>query len=170
MEKKTFELLQEASKNPVNQSNYKSDVSNRDQRIEDGEKQERLKYLLNQGLVSHTKDIYIITEYGYHVAQFKSWDDYLTHQKSLIDKKIKKENADLKISEFQSRTKLLPYFLSFISIVISVIAIFDPFKSDQNTLQKKVTPEKSIIKDTISHTKKADLDTVKPFHIDDKKN
>ncbi|WP_298551088.1 hypothetical protein [uncultured Algibacter sp.] len=152
MEKKTFELLQEASKNPVNQSDYKSTVSNREQRASDGEKQQRLSYLLSQGLVSHTKDIYIINEYGYHVAQFKSWDDYLIHKKSLFDKKLQKEKYDLHISWFQSKTGWLPYLVSVVGLVFSVYAY-------NNSKDKTHNKESDQHHNTSNHKRIKDIDS-----------
>ncbi len=129
VERPIFELLVEISKKDFADLADHSGESNRDQRIREIEKRRKLNYLLSQGLISKTEDIYIITEYGFIVAQYKSWSKYLSHQKELINRKQLKENLDLKISEFQVRTKFLPYYISLISIIISVIALTNPFES-----------------------------------------
>ena len=95
MEKPIFDILTEISKTNFIDNEDKSRTNNRDKAIAREEKQRQLNYLLQQGFISRTKDIYIITEYGYHVAQFKSWNDYLIHQKLLFDKKLQKEKYDL---------------------------------------------------------------------------
>lgn len=129
MEKPIFDFLVEISSKECVDFKDVSGVSNRDQRIYEHEKFRKLNYLEENGFVSKTKDIYTATEYGYMVAQYKSWTEYLQHQKELLNRKIAKEKNDLKISEFQVRTTYFPYLLSIISIVLSFIALFYPFKS-----------------------------------------
>lgn len=97
--------------------------NNRNISIKQDELYSKLKYLCSHGFINNISNKYIITEYGYSVAQFDNWNEYLIFQKEVIDKKIKKERLDLKISEFQVKTKYLPYFISGLSIIISVIAI-----------------------------------------------
>ena len=138
MERPIFEILVEISKEDFVDYGDHSGESNRDQRIREEEKYEKLNYLLTQGLISKTNDIYMITEYGYIVAQHESWSHYLSSQKEFINKKQLKEKLDLKISEFQVRTKLLPYYISALSIIISIIALVNPFESkkENNVPQK----------------------------------
>ena len=130
MEKPVFDLLVEISKNRYFDYEDKSRINNRDKQIERSEKYRQLEYLRNQGFISSTKDIYIITEYGYIVSQYSSWSEYINHQKKLLDRKVKKENLDLKISDFQVRSKYLPYIISLISIVLSIIALSYQFKKE----------------------------------------
>jgi len=166
MEKPIFDLLIKISSNDFINTEDKSGIHNYEKSIKSTETQRQLDYLLNQGLISETGTVYVITEYGFLVSQFKNWNKYLTHKKSLIDKKIKREHNDLKISEFQVKTKLFPLFLSVISILISLIAIFDPFnfKSNENILLKKEKLNRNIQKDTVYNTILNRLDTVKSSH------
>ena len=155
MEKPIFDLLTEISKTDFIDNEDKSRTTNRDKVIAQSEKQRQLNYLLQQGLISHTKDIYIITEYGYHVAKFNSWNDYLIHQKSLFDQKLKKEKYDLHISWFQSKTGWLPYLLSFISVGIALwaLSISNKKSEDKEHNQSNNTSIQERIKDKDSSTK-----------------
>jgi len=155
MEKPIFELLTEISKTDFIDNEDRSRTNNRDKSIARDEKQRQLNYFLQQGLISHTKDIYIITEYGYHVAKFKSWNDYLIHQKSLFDKKLQKEKYDLHISWFQSKTGWLPYLLSFISVGIALwsLSISNKKTEDKEHNQSNNTSIQKPIKDIDSSTK-----------------
>lgn len=132
MEKQIFDILVEISKKDFIDFKDVSGKSNRNQRIDEEEKYRKLNYLESNGFVSRTKDIYITTEYGYIVSQYKSWTEYLHHQKELLNRKIKKENNDLKISEFQVRTSYLPHYLSVISILFSVIVFIYTIRKDYN--------------------------------------
>ncbi|APZ47685.1 hypothetical protein BW723_15910 [Polaribacter reichenbachii] len=140
MEKPVFDLLVEISKNKYFDYEDKSRTTNRDKEIERSEKYRQLRYLLDQGFISSTKDIYIITEYGYIVSQFESWSEYINHQKELLDRKVKKENLDLKISDFQVRTKYLPYIISLLSVVLSIIALSYQFKKENKTEEQISNP------------------------------
>ena len=165
MEKVIFDLLVDISNKGLIHIED-SGIINRDQRILDSERHRQLKYLLSEGLISSSgNETYIITEFGYEVSKHKDWINYLKFQKEIRDRKIKKESIDLKISEFQVRTKFLPYIISFLSILI---AIFDPFdfkkETNENQEQNIDKPMKNIQLDTVSYTNKAHLDTVKYNH------
>lgn len=160
-----FDLLKQIRENG-SYSQPERKTRTRDIAIEDDKVYRMLEYLNNLGMVTKFNEQYIISEYGYTVSSFSSWEEYLNHYKNILDKKVKKENLDLKLTEFQTRTKLLPYFISFASIIISIFAIsYNP-----NTEQNQITPQKtevlkkSKVKDTVSHTKKVHLDTVKSSH------
>lgn len=79
-----------------------------------------------------------------------------------MDKKARKENYDLSISEFQARTKFLPYIISGISIIISLLAVYFSFKNtpDKIGTQKIPQQEKSTPINKTSHTKVTPKDTV----------
>lgn len=136
MEKPIFDLLIEISRKDFVDFKDISGVSNRTQMIYESEKLRKLDYLENNGFVSRTKDIYIATEYGYIVAQYENWSEYLEHQKELVNRKIAKENNDLKISEFQVRTTYLPYLLSGISFFFSVYVFFNTRTNNEDYVSK----------------------------------
>ncbi len=149
MEKKIFEVLVDISRKDFVDFKDVSGVSNRDQRIYEHEKYRKLNYLEENGFVSKTNEIYTTTEYGYMVAQYKSWTEYLQHQKELLNRKIAKENNDLKISEFQVRTTYLPYYISIISFLFSVFVfvytmVKDVDKDSDSVQDKKYTNSKII--------------------------
>ena len=173
MEKPIFDLLIEISKTDFVDNEDKSRTTNRDKIIAQSEKQRQLDYLLQQGLISRTNDIYIITEYGYHIAQFKSWNDYLIHQKKMFDQKLKKEKYDLHISWFQSKTGWFPYLVSIIGVVVSLYALKNskekpPEKSQINhkeTMNKQLEHTDSSTKN-IQNEKVVNKDT---FHLTNQK-
>ena len=165
MDKEIFNLLVDISNKGLIHIED-SGIINRDQRILDAERHRQLKYLLSEGLISSSgNETYIITEFGYVVSKHGNWINYLKFQKDIRDRKIKKENIDLKISEFQVRTKFLPYIISVLSILI---AIFDPFdfkkETTENQGQNIYIPMQNIQLDTISHTNEARLDTAEFDH------
>lgn len=165
MEKVIFDLLVDISNKGL--IHFESpEFYSGDQAVLDAERNRQLKYLLSEGLISSSgKETYIITEFGYEVSKYGDWINYLKFQKEIRDRKIKKESIDLKISEFQVRTKFLPYIISFLSIII---AIFDPFdfKKETNEVQEQNIhkPMKNIQLDTVSHTNKDRLDTIRYNH------
>jgi len=151
MEKKIFEVLVDISKKDFVDFKDISGKSNRNQRLDEEEKYRKLNYLENYGFVSRTKDIYTITEYGYIVAQYENWAEYLAHRQELMNRKIAKENNDLKISEFQVRTSYLPYYISGISFLFSVFVfvytmVKDVDKDSDSVQDKKDTNSKIITK------------------------
>lgn len=162
MEKVIFDLLVEISNKGLIQIED-SGIINSDQRILDKERDRQLKYLLSEGLISSSgNDTYIITEFGYEVSKHEDWIKYLKFHKEVRDRKIKKENIDLKISEFQVRTKFLPYYISAISIIISLVALTDPFqrKEDENNFRKIEPVIRNTLIDTVSANNKNILDTL----------
>lgn len=166
MEKEIFDLLIDISNKGLIHIESPT-TRNRDQAILEGEKYRQLKYLLSEGLISSSgNETYIITEFGYEVSKHGNWINYLKFQKDIRDRKIKKESIDLKISEFQIRTKFLPYYVSAISILISLVALTDPFKwgHDGNKYRKTELPKQNIQLDTISHTNKDRLDTATQYN------
>lgn len=167
MEKPIFELLTEISKIEYFDNEDKSGRFNSEQRASVSEKERQLTYLLQQGFISKTREIYIITEYGYHVAQFKRWSDYLIHQKSLLDRKTKKEKYDLYISWFQSKTGWLPYLLSAIGIGISLYALSkanddnnpDQYKTDHKEKANRLSKYKDSLTKNTQNLKVVNKDT-----------
>lgn len=98
--------------------------SNRDQRKYDFEEQQRYDVLLKFGLIKGTKhESYTITERGRYVAQHRSWKAYLDHIQALTEQKVRKEKNDLRISDFQIRTRNLPLIFSFLGLIVSIIAL-----------------------------------------------
>lgn len=166
MEKEVFDLLVDISNKGL--IHFKNpEFANVDQATPEKETYRQLKYLLSERLISLSgNNIYIITEYGYEVSKHSSWIDYLKFQREIRDRKIKKESTDLKISEFQVRTKFLPYYISAISILVSLVALTDPFNWGHygNEHKKEELPIQNPQPDTVSHTKKDHLDTADYNH------
>lgn len=165
MEKEIFDLLVDISNNGFINIEIQGNIVSTEQRIVESEKLDKLNYLLSQGFISRrSRYVFIITEVGYEVSKYSTWIDYIIHQKEIRDRKIKKESIDLKISEFQIRTKFLPYFISAISMLISLVALTDPFNWGENKYKRTEPPMKNIQLDTVSHTNKDHLDTVTQYN------
>ncbi len=159
MERPIFALLVKISRTDFFDNEDKSRITNRDKEISKAEIRRRLEYLVQQGLISQTNEKYVITEYGYHVAQFESWNEYLLHQKLLFYRKLQKEKYDLSISWFQSKTGWLPYLLSAIGIVISIYALL---KTDENIIPKK--NETSFNENVNNLSKDKDISSKRTFY------
>ena len=167
MQKEIFDLLVDISNKGYIDIERQGNFINRDIVIEENKIRNSLNYLLSQGLISNSSNnIFIITEFGYEVSRYSSWIDYITKQKEIRDRKTRKENIDLKISEFQVRTKFLPYYISAISILISLVALTDPFKwgLGENKHRKIEPLIQNRQLDTVSHTNKDRLDTADYNH------
>ncbi|PKQ46661.1 hypothetical protein [Confluentibacter flavum] len=154
MEQKIFDLLLEISKNG-NIKDIPSTRMNAEQRELDTEKERRFNVLIKHGLISNNgNNIFIITEYGYDVAQHKSWLDYLEYRKKILLDKSKKEKYDLSISWFQSKTGWLPYLLSIISVGIALwsLSISNEKEEKDNSQLNNISTQKQI-EDKDSSTK-----------------
>jgi hypothetical protein len=134
MEVEVFNLLKNISEKGFIKD-VVSNTINQEQRKLDSIKEREFTILLKQGLIRNNgNNIFIITEYGYNVAQHNSWLDYLNYINKLNKDRVNKEKLDFRISWFQSKTVLLPYFLSVIGIGISIWALVE---SKSNTPTNK---------------------------------
>ena len=125
MNEEVFQLLQIIN-DDVNHEFVGVGGSNNDQRIADEHELSKYEILVNHSLINRTeRKKYTITEYGTLVAQHSSWEDYLIHVRDINARKVKKEKLDLKISEFQVRSRNWPIIISIIGLIISAIALFN---------------------------------------------
>lgn len=137
MEIEVFNLLKKFSEKGFIEDEV-SDRINPEQRKLDSIKERKFTILLQQGLIRNNgNNIFIITEYGYNVAQHSSWIEYLKYNEKLQKKRIEKESLDYKISWFQSKTGWLPYVFSIIGIGISIWALVE---STEKTHSKQLDP------------------------------
>lgn len=141
MEEDVFELLVTISKN-VNHKFIGVGGSSYNQRISDNTELKKYRILDSYGLINYNgDDDYTITEYGSDVVQHKSWEEYLSHIKELSERKVKKEKLDLIISEFQVRTRNLPFILSAIGILMSGLALYITISFRNSDIQDKSQQE-----------------------------
>jgi hypothetical protein len=125
MEVEVFNLLKNISEKGFIKD-VVSDTINQEQRKLDFIKERKFNVLLQQNLIRNNgNNIFIITEYGYDVAQHNSWLDYLNYINKLHKDRVKKEKLDFRISWFQAKTVWLPYLFSMIGIVISIWAFVE---------------------------------------------
>ena len=99
--------------------------------------------LKDENLIEHKKtnpNFYEITSLGLKVLNEGGWENYQLKYKLKEDRKNKKEELDLKISEFQLKTKWLPYWISAISLLISLLALYKSFNSS-NAKTEKINSE-----------------------------
>jgi hypothetical protein len=155
MEQEIFNLLKEVSKNG-NITDVPSTIINAEQRKLDSKKERKFNVLIKHGLISNNgNNVFIITEYGYDVAQHNSWIAYLNHRKVVLENKSKKDKYDLYISWFQSKTGWLPYLVSVVGLVFSIYA-YNNSKDKPHNKRTKQEHNKVIhksIKDIDSSTK-----------------
>jgi hypothetical protein len=86
-----------------------------------------LTILCNEKLIAKTftnSATFHITSLGTKVLVCGGWNSYQEIEKAKEDRIEKKANLDLKISEFQVKTKWVPYWVSFLSLIISIFAYF----------------------------------------------
>lgn len=134
-----------------------------------------LSYLKELGLIKEvikknkSARIIHLTPKGRKVLRVGGWKKYMEREDEIEQKKQRKENYDLKISEFQANNPRLPYLLSVFSIIIAGISLFVDFKTDKNEdnldkeniiLQKTERQEKSKEENTTLPTVE-DFETVK---------
>jgi hypothetical protein len=125
MEVEVFNLLKNISEKGFIKD-VVSDTINQEQRKLDFIKERKFNILLQQDLIRNNgNNIFIITEYGYDVAQHNSWLDYLNYINKLHKDRVNKEKLDFRISWFQAKTVWLPYLFSMIGIGISIWAFVE---------------------------------------------
>lgn len=72
---------------------------------------------------------------GGHFAYLKKLDEKATADNKRQEIKDKSEELDLHLKQWQVRTKYLPYIVSFIALVFSILSYFKPEKK-QSDLQR----------------------------------
>lgn len=75
--------------------------------------------------------LFTFTEKGRNVIRKGGWIKYCKRRDELENKKILKENYDLKISAFQAKNPRLPYFISICGLVISMLAVIISFNKGE---------------------------------------
>jgi hypothetical protein len=99
--------------------------TNPKQRDYDYELRCRLNLLCKYGLITKISEAdYVITEYGIEVASFNNWIEYLNYKRQQHYKHKRKYENDLIISDFQKRTKSLPFLISILSVFIAILSFF----------------------------------------------
>lgn len=121
--------------------------------------------LVNRGLIEYLgDDEFSLTFKGKQVLKAGSWDKYLTKEQSKEERRERKENLDLSISEFQVKTKFLPHIFSTIGLIISVISIFISTKSCKEQQVNKQVPKSELIETTDSVLMSNQKMKVEPLH------
>lgn len=108
-------------------------------------------------------NLYSLTAKGRKVLRQGGWLKYLERKEEIEIRKEKKENAELKISEFQARNQHLPYIVSFCGVFISIVSLFitcnnssdEPSQKKEHTLEykleeKKIQTNENLDSDTLS--------------------
>jgi hypothetical protein len=110
---------------------------------------------------------YSLTKKGRKVIRLGGWLKYLERQDEIEKRKERKENAELRISEFQARNQHLPYIVSFCGVIISMVSLFftcsnsndEPLQKKEHTMEykskeKKVQNNENLGLDTLLLKKK----------------
>ncbi|KAA2218465.1 hypothetical protein [Maribacter flavus] len=86
-----------------------------------------INYALSQNLIRQpftNETLLQITPTGLNVLKHGGWREYLNYKDKIEKRDNKQSELNLKISEFQIKTKWLPLILSIISLIFSLIALF----------------------------------------------
>jgi|SRR5690606_35378953 len=103
--------------------------------------------LVKRGLIEYLgDDEFSLTLKGKQALKAGSWDKYLTQEQLKEEKREHKENLDLLISEFQVKSKFLPYIFSTIGLIISIASIIISTKSCKEQQVHKQEPKSELIK------------------------
>jgi len=71
------------------------------------------------------------------LKEYGSYSNYYWHDERIKKRKDQKENFDFQISKFQANTKLLPYFISALSLIVAIFAFFrEPEQIQQKPILK----------------------------------
>ena len=99
----------------------------------------------------------LLTKFGNDVINQGGWIKYLESEKQKVEREEQKAVFDFQISKIQAKTKLFPYIVSFLSLIISLFAYF----KKEDTVEKRVSKSEIMkVIDSISisnQTKKIDL-------------
>ena len=97
---------------------------------------EELKLLRESIIKGDEYDFYSLTKKGRKVLRLGGWLKYLERKDEIEKRNERKENADIKISEFQARNQHLPYIVSFCGVFISIVSLLITCSSNDEPLQK----------------------------------
>jgi hypothetical protein len=136
--------------------------------IETFNKSIHISYLMEElGLIRFIQVIketnfYGFTKKGRKVVRLGGWLKYLERQDKIEKRKEKKENAELKITEFQARNQNLPYIVSISGVIISIVALIINCSSNDGELtqEKEHTMEYKLEKTKSKTKKNLGLDTL----------
>jgi hypothetical protein len=67
--------------------------------------------------------IYGLTKKGRKVVRLGGWLKYLERESDLEIRKERKENAEIKLTEFKVKTGMFPYYVAFASFIISITSL-----------------------------------------------
>jgi hypothetical protein len=81
--------------------------------------------------------VYGLTKKGKKIVRLGGWLKYIERQDKIEERQEKKENAELKITEFQSRNQNLPYIVSISGVIISIVALIINCSSNDGVLTQK---------------------------------
>jgi hypothetical protein len=107
--------------------------------------------------------IYSLTKKGRKVLRIGGWIKYLKRKDAIEAKKEKKQDAEIKINEFQAKNGMLPYYVTFGAFIISILSFINSCNSENKKLkhtQKKKTHKTELA--TLPNTNLVNLDTILP--------
>lgn len=93
---------------------------------------------------SFGRDFYL-TEYGKKVCKRGGWLRHLEIEEKRDKRKEQKEIFDYAISAFHTKTKLLPYFVSFAGLIVAILTYITLSKQIREQTEKNPMPKTEII-------------------------
>ncbi|WP_299249788.1 hypothetical protein [uncultured Lacinutrix sp.] len=114
--------------------------------------------LLKENLISkplNNDHTFHVTSYGNKVIKDGGWKKFTENNINREKQKELKENLDLRISQFQVKTKWLPYWVSGISLIISLYALI----ASSNLVENKNEESLDLIEENIKKKTTIDIDS-----------
>lgn len=108
--------------------------------------------LLNKKELDENHIIYFLTSKSREIIRNGGWLKYIELKNEKENRIIRKEIAELKIAEFQSRNPKLPYYISISGVIISFISLVISCNPENKPSQDKLYIKEYIMKDTIYET------------------
>lgn len=112
----------------------------------------KLLKIISQGEIS----FFSLSKKGRKVMRVGGWLKYLDRRNEIENKKVLKEDYELKITKFQANNPRLPYYASFGGLIFSVLAFVNSCNSESKSLSDKVEMQPYNKEITILKSKKED--------------
>tara|TARA_R110001632_G_scaffold232421_1_gene373161 strand:+ start:2183 stop:2710 length:528 start_codon:yes stop_codon:yes gene_type:complete len=96
---------------------------------------QELKLLRDLQEIGNTS-IYGLTKKGRKVVRLGGWLKYLEREEEIERRKERKENAEIKLTEFKVKTGMFPYYVAFASFILSTISIIKSYNNEKTREQQ----------------------------------
>lgn len=81
-------------------------------------------------------ELYSLTKKGRKVIRLGGWLNYIKRQDEIEKRIERKENAEIKLTEFKVKTGMFPYYVAFASFILSTISIIKSCNNEKTREQQ----------------------------------